>query len=258
MNIQHIYYFNEYFGEYQAYSAKEGKKLSIHEGHRQRLKHRFREEGLDNFEELYVLELLLFYCVTRQDTNPLAHRLLDRFGSLSGVLGASAEELEQVEGVGEHISTFLTLITQVGRYYQIQQTEPGKILRTIDQCGNYMVPYFYGRQIETVFMLCLDAKCKVLRCMKVGEGSVNSAAVPVRRIVEMALNAKATTVVLAHNHPSGLAIPSADDIATTKRVGDALATVDIVLADHIVVSKDDFVSITQSNLYVPNKGSTVH
>ena len=115
--------------------------MSIHEGHRQRLKHRFREDVLDNFEELYVLELLLYYCVSRQDTNPLAHRLLERFGSLNAVLEASAEELEQVEGVGEHISTFLTLINQVGRYYQVRQSEPGKILRTTEQCGNFMVLY---------------------------------------------------------------------------------------------------------------------
>lgn len=225
--------------------------MSIHEGHRQRLKSRFRKEGLDNFEELYVLELLLFYCVSRKDTNPLAHKLLDQFGSLTGVLNASREELEKVEGVGENISTFLSLITQIGRYYQVKQSEPGQILRTIDQCGNFLVPYFFGREVETVFMLCLDAKCKVICCKKVGEGSVNSANIPVRRIVEMALAANATTVILAHNHPSGLAIPSADDVQTTHRVAKALEAVEMILADHIVVSKDDFVSMVQSQYYKP-------
>lgn len=225
--------------------------MSIHDGHRQRLKSRFRKEGLDNFDELYVLELLLFYCVPRRDTNPLAHKLLEKFGSLTGVLDAKPEELEKVEGVNESISTFLSLITQIGRYYQIKQSEPGQILRTIEQCGNYLVPYFFGREVETVFMLCLDAKCKVLCCKKVGEGSVNSANIPVRRIVEMALAVNATTVVLAHNHPGGLAIPSADDIETTHRVAKVLEAVDIILADHIVVSKDDFVSIVQSQYYRP-------
>lgn len=228
--------------------------MSIHDGHRQRLKNRFCTEGLDNFDELHVLELLLFYCVSRKDTNPLAHRLLDHFGSLARVLSASREELEKVEGVGEHISTFLTLITQVGRYYQVKQSEPGEILRTLDACGNYLVPYFYGREVETVFMLCLDAKCKVICCKKVGEGSVNSANIPVRRIVEMALGANATTVVLAHNHPSGIAIPSAEDIQTTQKVANALETVEVILADHIVVAKDDFVSIVQSRYYTPSGG----
>ena len=204
--------------------------MSIHRDHRQRLRDRFLKEGLDNFDELYVLELLLFYCIPRVDTNPIAHRLLDHFGSLNNVLNATAEELEKVEGIGKNTSTFLSLITQVGRYYQVRQSEPGKILRTIDQCGNYLVPYFFGREQETVFMLCLDAKCKVICCKMVGEGSVNSANIPIRRVVEMALAANATTVILAHNHPSGLAIPSADDILTTQRIAAALKTVEIVLA----------------------------
>lgn len=225
--------------------------MTIHSGHRQRLKERFRKEGLDHFDELYVLELLLFYCVGRKDTNPLAHELLDRFGSLIGVFNATAEELEQVPGIGEHISTFLTLIPQVGRYYQIRQAETGDILRTIQQCGRYLLPHFYGRENETVFLLCLDAKCKVLACKMVGEGSVNSANVPVRRVVEMALNSNATTVVLAHNHPSGLALPSEDDVQTTLRVAKAMAAVEITLADHIVVADNDFVSLCQSGYYRP-------
>lgn len=226
--------------------------MSIHEGHRQRLKNRFRREGLDNFDELYVLELLLFYCIPRKDTNPIAHRLLDRFGSLTAVLEASPEELERVEGINTSASTFLSLITQVGRYYQVRRAEPGDILRTSDQCGNYLMPYFFGRDTETVFMLCLDAKCKVICCKKVGEGNVNSANIPIRRVVEMALSANATSVVLAHNHPSGLALPSADDVQTTLRVSAALETVEITLADHIVVCGDDYISMAQSQYFTPN------
>jgi len=226
--------------------------MSIHEGHRQRLKDRFRREGLDNFDELYVLELLLFYCIPRKDTNPIAHRLLEQFGSLTAVLEASPEELEKVEGINTSASTFLSLITQVGRYYQVRRAEPGDILRTSDQCGNYLMPYFFGRDTETVFMLCLDAKCKVICCKKVGEGNVNSANIPIRRVVEMALSANATSVVLAHNHPSGLALPSADDVQTTLRVSAALETVEITLADHIVVCGDDYISMAQSQYFTPN------
>ena len=225
--------------------------MSIHDGHRQRLKDRFQREGLDNFDELHVLELLLFYCIPRKDTNPLAHRLLDHFGSLTAVLEANPAELEKVEGVSGSTATFLSLITQVGRYYQVQRADPGKILRTPEQCGNFLVPYFFGRETETVFLLCLDAKCKVICCKKVGEGNVNSANIPIRRVVEMALSANATSVVLSHNHPSGLAIPSADDIQTTKRVAAALKTVEIELADHIVVCRDDYVSMVQSQYYSP-------
>ena len=146
---------------------------------------------------------------------------------------------------------------QVGRYYQVKQSEQGKILRTIEQCGKYLTPYFYGREQETVFLLCLDAKCRVISCKMVGQGSVNSANIPIRRVVEMALAANATTVILAHNHPSGLAVPSKDDIQTTHRVAAALEAVEIILADHIVVSKNDFVSIVQSQYYKPQETCVV-
>lgn len=223
--------------------------MPIHDGHRQRLKERFLREGLDHFDELYVLELLLFYCIPRKDTNPIAHNLLEHFGSLTNVFEATVEELQKVPGISQNTAIFLSLIPQTGRYYQIKRAEPGQILHTIDQCGRYLVPYFYGRENETVFLLCLDAKCKVLGCKMVGEGSVNSANIPIRRVVEIALNTNATTVVLAHNHPSGLALPSADDIQTTLRLAKAMAAVEITLADHIVVADNDFVSMTQSGYY---------
>lgn len=228
--------------------------MSIHDGHRQRLKKRFSREGLDNFDELQVLELLLFYCIPRADTNPLAHRLLDHFGSLSQVLEATEAELEKVPGMGPNAAVFLNLITAVGRYYLVNRSGQNVILSTTEKCGQYLVPRFYGRRNETVFLLCLDAKCKMLCCKDIGEGSVNSASVPVRRIVEIALGAGATTVILAHNHPSGLALPSSDDVQTTYRVAAALDTVEITLADHIIVADDDFVSLAQSGLYRPGQG----
>ena len=227
--------------------------MSIHEGHRQRMKNRFRQDGLDNFDEIHVLELLLFYCVPRKDTNPLAHRLLAHFGSLSQVLEATAEELEKVEGIGDNVSTFLTLMTAVGRYYLVNRNVQSVILQNTEQCGSYLLPYYYGRRNEMVYILCLDAKCKVICCKEVGEGSVNSAAIPVRRIVEMALGANATSVVLSHNHPSGLALPSADDLHTTRRIAKALFAVEINLADHIIVADDDYVSLAQSGHYKPEE-----
>jgi DNA repair protein RadC len=115
-----------------------------------------------------------------------------------------------------------------------------------------LVPYYCGRRNETVFLLCLDAKCKVLCCKEVGEGSVNSASVPIRRIVEMALGANATSVVISHNHPSGLALPSDEDCQTTMRLARALDAVEITLVDHIVVAGDDFVSMAQSGKYHPD------
>lgn len=227
--------------------------MSVHEGHRQRLKNRFMAEGLDGFTDIQVLELLLFYCIPRKDTNELAHKLLERFGSLSQVMETSIDELMTVEGIGQNTATFLTLIPAAGRFYSVDRISRTKVLKTIDACGQYLLRYFEGRSHETVFLLCLDAKCKVLCCQQVGEGGVNSAGVPIRRVVEMALAANATTVVLAHNHPSGLALPSHEDVATTRKVALALDAVEISLADHIVVADDDFVSMVQSGYYRPGE-----
>ena len=220
--------------------------MSIHKDHRQRVRERYLKEGLDGFSEVQVLELLLFYVIPRQDTNPIAHRLIDRFGSVYQVLEAPVEELEKVEGIGPNAALLLSLITAVARVYAVNRTEKQKILRTIEDCGEYLKSFFIGRRSEMVYLLCLDAKCKVLGCREIGEGSVNSANVPIRRIVETALGLNATSVVLAHNHPSGIALPSGEDVLTTHRVAAALSTVDIVLVDHIVVADDDYVSMVQS------------
>ena len=217
-----------------------------------RLKERFLKEGLDSFSEVQVLELALFYCIPRKDTNPIAHALLEHFGGLAQVLEAPVEELKKIPGMGETSAAYLHLITEVGRYYMVHRGTQVSVLPTLEQCAEYLLPFFFGRRVETVFLLCLDAKCKVLCCKEVGEGSGNSAGVPIRRIVEVALGVNATTVVLAHNHPSGIAIPSCDDIQTTLRVAAALDAVEITLADHIVVADGDFVSMVQSGYYRPD------
>lgn len=214
---------------------------------------RFRREGLDHFDQVQVLELLLFYCIPRKDTNELAHRLIDRFGSVSRVMDASVTELMKVPGVGESVATFLHLTKAAGRYYQVDSTRKGLQIKDIEDCGRYMLPYFIGRQVETVFLLCLNANCNVICCREVGEGEINSAVISPRSIVEIALAEKASTVVLAHNHPSGVALPSQEDVMATRRLAAALATVDVTLFDHLVIADDDYVSLTQSGLYRPGE-----
>lgn len=219
---------------------------SIHKGHRQRLKKRFLEYGLDSFTDIQALELLLFYSIPQKDTNPIAHKLIDHFGSLSQVLEAPAEELIQIGGIKEHSAALLNLINEMSRFYLVDRAKREKVLPTLDDCARYLQPYFYGRSVETVFLLCLDAKCKVIRCKNMGEGSVNVAEISTRKIVEAAIREGATTVVLAHNHPSGIAIPSPEDIQTTRRIAAALQSVEIQLADHIVMADGDYVSMAQS------------
>ena len=226
------------------------KQDNIHAGHRKRLKERYLTEGLDNFNQINVLELLLFYCVQRKDTNPLAHRLLERFGSISDVLNASVEELMQVDGVTDHIATFLSMISDLNRYYLVNNATKVKIINTTEDTCKYITPFFENRKKETVFLMCLDAKRKVICCKNMGEGCVNSANISIRKIVETAINANATSIVLAHNHPGGLAFPSTEDLQTTLQIACALKLVDIILADHVIVADGDSVSLLQSGYKV--------
>ena len=163
------------------------------------------------------------------------------------MLEANPEELKKISGVGENGALLLNLIPQMGRFYMTDRASAPGVLTTLEQCAQYLMPRFFGRKLETVFLLCLDAKCKVLCCREVGEGGTNSTGISIRRVVETALGVNATSVVLAHNHPSGVALPSPEDIQTTRRVAMALQAVEIVLVDHIIVADDDYVSIAQSD-----------
>lgn len=214
----------------------------IHDGHRARLKKRFLNHGLDNFDDHNALELLLFHSVPRRDTNELAHALIDRFGSLSEVFDAPVEELMKVSGIGEASALLIKLVPQMSRRYLISRTAPDKILSSTRKAGEYITPYFFGERDEVVYMVCLDAKFKVIACRMLARGSVNSANINVRKVVETALSFNSTSVILAHNHTSGIAFPSNEDKATTRRVLDALRAVDINLSDHIIVADDDFFS----------------
>jgi len=224
--------------------------MSLHKDHRSRLRRRFLENGLDSFEDHEALEMLLYYCIARKDTNDLAHMLLDEFGSLPKVLSASPEQLQNVEGIGEYSAAYLAFINDFIRFVCAKKkNEDFTALDSLDDCGEYLYPRYLGRRNEIVTLLCLDGKCKVLGCKVVGEGSVNSAAVPIRRIVEMALQLNASTVVLAHNHPNGVAVPSVEDLSTTRILANALAAVDVILADHIIYADEEYISLRQSEYF---------
>lgn len=220
--------------------------MSTHNGHRQRMKERFLKGGLDSFHEHEALELLLYYCVPRRDTNEIAHNLCERFGSLSKAVEAPIAELKKVDGVGEAIAVFLTLVREFCSYYQIRRFDTDKPLNDIHEIGEYLKLFFANEKNEAVYLLCMDAKMMTLGCEKISEGSVNYTSISIRRILEIALSKNATYAVLAHNHPSGIAIPSVEDIDTTHKVRDALQAVDVILYDHIVVADNDCVSLRQS------------
>lgn len=224
-----------------------GEKKNLHDGHRERLKKRFVEDGLDSFSEHEVLELLLYYAIPRKDVNELAHRLIDRFGRLDVVFDAQLEALLEVEGVGLNTALLIKLMPQLNRRYQLSGiTAKNCVLDTAEAAGKFFVSQFYAMKEETVYMACLDAKCRLLANDRIAEsisGAVSG--IELRDIVEKAIMNRAHSVVIAHNHPDGFAVPSTDDIKATRRITEALAAVEIKLADHIIISGGEFMSVCE-------------
>ena len=213
--------------------------MADHSGHRGRLKQEFLLRP-DSFPDHKLLELLLFYANPRSDTNPLAHDLMDHFGTLAGVLDATPD----APGIGEHAATLFKAVNELSRRYHAVRTDVSGVPQSSRDYFRLLHSYFFGARNECLCLLCMDGKHKVLGIRQMGEGNVNAVQVVTRLIVEAALALNATAVVLAHNHVSGLAIPSQEDVSTTYALRE-------ILVDHLVFSDDDMVSMRDSGYYTP-------
>ena len=221
--------------------------MGLHDGHRQRCKQRFLRAGAEGFDDHQLLEMLLFYAIPRCDTNETAHRLLKRFGSLQGVLYADPGELAAVEGIGESAAVLLRLTGDLSLRAR-KAALPEKLLNSPDRAGAYFAELLLGQKRELLYEACLDGKGKLLSCRCITKGTVTSSPLQVRQVVENALYSGADSVLLAHNHPSGVALPSQADVVVTRQVREALAPLGIVLRDHIIVADRDYVSMAESGL----------
>lgn len=222
--------------------------VNEHEGHRERLRRRFIEYGLDGFEPHEALELMLFYAIPRRDTNPLAHRLLNRYITIAGVCDAPIDELQKDFGLSQNAAAFLKLLPQMSRLY-VESKLNGSGAVNPDTVGDLLTAKFIGRTTEVVALLLCDAKGKIIYCDVVATGSINNTDVPIRKIVDAALRQNAKTAYVAHNHPSGSAMPSKSDIEATRVLSATLKSVGVRLADHFVVADGDYVSMRESALF---------
>lgn len=228
--------------------------MGVHDGHRERVRQRFKENeehgqiGLNGFADHEALELLLFYAIPQGNVNPLAHVLMERFGSLSGVFSAPMTLLTQVEGVGERTAMLLRLVPQIAQKARLADLERELALNTRERVGEYLLELFSRERNEAVYEICLDGKGKLLACRRLGEGSASAVNLDIRQIVQNAITFCASSVILAHNHPSGVALPSQADQGATLRAKAALESVDVRLEDHIVVADGEFVSFAESGL----------
>lgn len=220
----------------------------MHEGHRERLKNRFLKEGLDHFEPHQVLELILFFSIPRKDTNETAHALLDKFGSLSGIMEADVGDIASVPGVGNNSAVLLSLIPQISRIYFKDKWGNKPVLNSSSKAGEYALSLFTGRLMEVFFVICLDTQNRVNFPALVHEGTINEAPVYPRIIVEAALRHQAASVILAHNHPGGSLKPSNADMAVTKKIISALDAIDIHVVDHIIVAGDQYTSFAEKGI----------
>lgn len=225
---------------------KPPKPKSIHAGHRSRTKRQFLENGGEHLHDHQLLELILFYAHPQGDVNPLAHQLIERFGSLKGVLEASPEELKRVVGVSDHTAALIRLFPEVMYRYRRESIDAGTAVTSAEEAAEVLRDYFTGRTVETVFLLSVDAKGKLLGCDKICEGTLDAVLLNERRVVETALRRRASQVYLAHCHTTGVAVPSRDDVWSTRRLRQVLEPLGIRLNDHLIFADGDYVSMVQS------------
>lgn len=217
-----------------------------HAGHRKRLRERYKMAGMEHFAPHEVLELLLTYAIPRIDVNKQAHALVERFGSVGAVLDAPVEELTEVEGIGPEAAQFLHMLPEVFRHYMLSKSDVGEPMNTLSEIGEYLKAIYVGATVERVYLLLFDNGMHLIQCCHIGDGVVNASNITVRKIAELCLRKNTACAVLAHNHPSGMAIPSSADIEVTHAVESALEVVGVPLLEHIIVTEYSYAPILRN------------
>ena len=213
---------------------------NVNEGHRQRVYKKYDKSGFKHFQEHEVLEMLLFYAIPRSNTNPLAHRLINEFGSLREVLKASPEELMKVKGVGPAVVRYFKVWREI--FNTPDWSEPPEKL-TEETADEYLRKLFQGEMREVFYIICLDPKDNVLCREKLSEGSFESANIDPAKAVHIALKHDSAKVVFAHNHPSGICEASDPDIQVTELLEGILFPFGIKVRDHLIYTETRTVSI---------------
>ena len=221
----------------------------IHAGHRKRMRERFLKTELNGYQPHELLEILLYYGIPRVDTNPVAHALLNRFGSLRGVISADPDQLKQVPGMTESAICLITLLRAMYTH-DAGEAFRGKQMESFSDICDYFAQLYRFEQREVVRAAFLDQHLKLMCCEVIAEGHPSAAAFSVRRLTERACAAGSNMIVLAHNHPAGSASLSDTDIAVTRQLAEVLAACGISLADHVIVSGDAAVSLREAGVFM--------
>jgi DNA repair protein RadC len=221
-----------------------------HGNHRQRVRNRYRSQGLDGFAEHEVLELLLYYCYPRCDTNEIAHRMLKEFGSLHNLFEADVETLMTTLNCTEKIAVLLNLIPAVANRYFRSKWATGVILDDKKIAGEYAIDLFVGETVEKLYALCLDKNFKLINAELISEGTLDESAVYPREIVRAAIKNHSTAVILTHNHPGGSFNPSRSDLSVTRQIVAGTELIGLDIIDHIIVAGDTYYSFAARRQHV--------
>ena len=227
------------------------KSANIHEGHRSRMKELFLKKGTTAYARHELVELLLFFGIPRKDTNELAHRLIDTFGSLSDLMSATYEELVAVPGMPPHAAVLIRGFNGVMNECQREQFSTERLLNTRERLANFAMGLFVGVETEQVHLICMDNKGRVLAHGLLSEGSATAAQINTRQALQLALRCNATTVVLTHNHPGGQVTPSREDLDTTSAMVKLFDQVGIRLVEHIIVAGSTYLFMRDLPICAP-------
>lgn len=212
------------------------KTKNVHAGHRQRLRNRFVQNGLDSFEDHNALELFLFYAIPNRDVNDLAHNLINEFGSLSAVFDARFEDLCKVKGISEYSASLIKLLPAMARRYeQGKLSADDTVFNSPEKIAEYMSGVYFGVNREELYIICLDSACRLLKCIKLGSGEIDKVSVSYRNIAEQVFSTNAANVIVVHNHVSGIVAPSAQDLVFTSSLISAMKGIGIRISDHIIM-----------------------
>ena len=216
------------------------------EGHRERLRNRLMKEDIDEIPEYVVLEMMLTGVIQRRDTCEIARSLIKEFGSFSSVIDAPYEVLKKFPGMGEAAASHLKLLLKYYRKYRQSKWHEGRkniSIRNPAHIKDYIMDKFIGCDKEEFIVVCLDAQGRILHIDRMSKGSINAVSVSVPQVVNAAVLYNSASIIIAHNHVNGYALPSSQDCETTYALKEALEKVNIVLEDHIIVCDDEYISI---------------
>lgn len=232
------------------FKNKNPKVLNLHQGHKLRLRTSLIENGWEDFSDHQILEYILSCVLVRKDTNPLAHKLIDEFGSLANVLDASVEDLMTVDGIGERTATFLHSFPYLFKEYKKSKTNAKPDVSCPKAVFNFLGEVIYHLPHEEFYVICVDSLLRVITSKQIARGTNNQVNFALKTITENAIRTQATGVVLLHNHPNGDCRPSTEDIEITKRIYLNLSLNGIYVLDHIIVGADhNYFSFANQNYF---------